>query len=246
MNQAPAKKSDLGVRTASAVVMLAVAGGALWAGGPVWSGFVVLLALGCLFEWARLVLKGGWSVLPIVVWLLLGGIYIIGGANLLHGLRVLGVQPIIEIVGLVIAVDVGAYFTGRALGGPKIAPAISPSKTWSGLIGGMVAASLVAVAITYSYHASELAAYEDYVRDFGVPVDWQVPVWSWWLGIAVGCVATVVAQAGDFLESWMKRRAGVKDSSQLIPGHGGVLDRADGLLAVLALYNLYNFALVSA
>lgn len=108
---------------------------------------------------------------------------------------------------LVWATDIGAYFAGRAIGGPKLAPRVSPNKTWAGLIGGMAATSLLAAAL----HA--------YV---GLPLR---------LTLATPLLA-VLAQAGDLYESWLKRRAGVKDSGTLIPGHGGILDRLDGLVPV--------------
>lgn len=106
---------------------------------------------------------------------------------------------------LVWATDIGAYFAGRAIGGPKIAPSISPNKTWAGLGGGMVAALLLSAALHHF---------------FALPLSL----------VALSPLLTVFAQAGDFFESWMKRRAGVKDSGRLLPGHGGVLDRLDGLV----------------
>ena len=107
---------------------------------------------------------------------------------------------------LVWACDTGAYFAGRAIGGPKLAPTISPSKTWTGLIGGVLAASLLAGALQYQ----------------GLPFH---------LVLATPLLA-VLAQLGDLYESTIKRRAGVKDSGRLLPGHGGVLDRLDGLMPV--------------
>lgn len=206
--EAPARKSDLGVRAVSAVVMLVVAGGALWLGGPVWTAFVALVALGVLWEWNRLV--HGFVANPATrgLWNAGGIVYIGGAAWTLDFLRgdAFGLAAVPVIVGAVIATDVGAYFSGRTIGGPKIAPRISPSKTWAGLLGGMAAAAAVLVATRQ-----------------GTPVHQAV---------LSGMVLAVVAQAGDFFESWMKRRAGVKDSSRLIPGHGGLFDRVDGLLAV--------------
>ncbi|MFS0771294.1 phosphatidate cytidylyltransferase [Sphingomonas sp. 1P08PE] len=111
---------------------------------------------------------------------------------------------------LVWATDIGAFFAGRSLGGPKLAPRISPAKTWSGLIGGI----LLATAFAFVMH---LAA--------GLPFR---------LVIATPLLA-VVAQGGDLLESWIKRRAGVKDSGNVLPGHGGVLDRLDGVVPVAPL-----------
>jgi phosphatidate cytidylyltransferase len=113
-------------------------------------------------------------------------------------------------LGLVWATDIGAYFAGRTLGGPKLAPHVSPSKTWSGLAGG------VAAALAFGFILHVLA---------GLPVR---------LAAASGLLA-VAAQGGDLFESWLKRRAGVKDSGTLLPGHGGVLDRLDGAVAAAPL-----------
>jgi phosphatidate cytidylyltransferase len=105
------------------------------------------------------------------------------------------------------ATDIFAYFAGRAVGGPKLAPRISPNKTWAGLIGGMAGAGLLGWLVA----------------------DWFEMEWFFlWMGAPLG----LIAQLGDLYESWEKRRAGVKDSGALLPGHGGVLDRLDGLLAV--------------
>lgn len=106
--------------------------------------------------------------------------------------------------------DIGAYSAGRAIGGPKLMPAVSPSKTWAGLIGGVVLASLFAAFLH---------------RAYGLPLR---------LTLATPVLA-VAAQAGDLYESWLKRRAGVKDSGDLLPGHGGMLDRLDGLVPVAPL-----------
>ncbi len=108
---------------------------------------------------------------------------------------------------LVWACDIGAYFTGRTVGGPKLAPRISPNKTWSGLIGGVALASVVGALL--------------HIR-FGLPLR---------MTLATPALA-VLAQVGDLYESWLKRTAGVKDSGNVLPGHGGVLDRLDGLVPV--------------
>lgn len=202
-----AKKSDLPARVASAVVMVAVAGLALWVGGGVWALFVGAVAAGVLLEWSRLVMAFVPGLAGRAVWHVAGLVYVGVACMTLIFLRspFFGPRPVLIVLGTVIAVDIWAYFTGRQFGGPKIAPAISPSKTWSGLIGGMVGATLV----MYFTH----------------PGDWRFAL--------AGPPIAIVAQAGDFFESWMKRRAGVKDSSNLIPGHGGLFDRVDGLLAVL-------------
>jgi phosphatidate cytidylyltransferase len=121
-------------------------------------------------------------------------------------------------LGLVWATDIGAYFAGRSLGGPKLAPRISPSKTWSGLGGGVLAAFLLGYAL-------HLFA--------GLPAQ---------LAASSGLLA-VAAQLGDLLESWMKRRAGVKDSGTLLPGHGGVMDRLDGVVTAAPIAALLYLAL---
>lgn len=217
MTTPPAKKSDLGVRTASAVAMLVVAGTALWLGGWAWVGFVGLVAFGVFYEWQKLVQRITETVIGRVLWSL-GGIAYFGmaAATLLFVRNApdMGVLGVLLVVLPVIATDIGAYFTGRAIGGPKIAPSISPSKTWAGLVGGMLAAGgILIVAARCSGENSVAVGY--------------LP-----LCFAAGAIMAVIAQAGDFLESWMKRRAGVKDSGSLIPGHGGLFDRVDGLIAV--------------
>ncbi|SEK36995.1 phosphatidate cytidylyltransferase [Sphingomonas palmae] len=108
---------------------------------------------------------------------------------------------------LVWMTDIGAFFAGRAIGGPKLAPRVSPNKTWAGLIGGIVAATLFALVLHVAYNLP-------------LRLLLATPV----LG--------VLAQGGDLFESWLKRRAGVKDSGNILPGHGGLLDRLDGLVPV--------------
>jgi len=108
------------------------------------------------------------------------------------------------------ATDIGAYFAGRAIGGPKLAPTISPNKTWAGLIGGMIAAAIVGALIARFGH---------------------LPTRTIW----IAPLLAVVAQAGDLVESGMKRHVGVKDAGKILPGHGGLLDRIDGMLPVAIL-----------
>ena len=228
----PAKKSDLGVRTLSAIVMVAIAGTALWLGGWFWTAFVALLACGVIFEWNKLIERFGLSGLGETLWFFAGVLYVGGAAYVMmvvrNGRQVLpldpeqsGYAPLVVLVGFilpVIAVDVGAYFAGRAIGGPKIAPKISPAKTWSGLGGGALLAGLVGVAVEYT--------------DFGPAAVPGTSTLAIGAAIIGGVLIAVLAQAGDFFESWMKRRAGVKDSGALIPGHGGLFDRLDGFISV--------------
>lgn len=252
--EAPQKKSDLGVRTLSAIVMLAVAGGALWLGGWFWAAFCVAVALGVVWEWTSLV-RGFTAPGPgQALWIIAGFVYV-GGAVLslfsLHG-QLEGTGMVLMILGAVIGTDIGAYLAGRAIGGPKIAPAISPSKTWAGLFGGILgAAAMLALfplvwegGLCRAFYATPAMGPNTFGFDgpcSGIirlgPPD-PVVVWA----LVHGAVIAVVAQAGDFFESWMKRRAGMKDSGKLIPGHGGLFDRVDGLLAVSFVLGLIGLA----
>ncbi|MCU0948090.1 MAG: phosphatidate cytidylyltransferase [Porphyrobacter sp.] len=212
---------ELAVRAASGVVMVALAAGTLWLGGWFWIGFVAILACGVLWEWNRLV--SGFGIAPAgeVVWLFAGTIYVTGAALAMIQVRFNFPELVVlaAFIAPIIAVDVGAYFAGRAIGGPKIAPRISPSKTWAGLLGGALAAGLVGAGVE--------------IADIGPGADLPgYSVSALGLALLTGLVIAVLAQGGDFFESWMKRRAGVKDSSRLIPGHGGLFDRLDGFLAV--------------
>ncbi len=230
MTDGTPKKSDLGTRTISAIVMVAVAGAALWLGGWLWTIFVAAVALGVLYEWAQLARGFCKSPPSLSAWISIGVAYVgLAGYELVflrHQFPTL--YPLLEVVLGVIATDVGAYTAGRTFGGPKIAPSISPSKTWSGLAGGMIAAALVMVAITWLEvrHSFSMEGGCATSRTCPAFADQAIPV------ALSGFVLAIVAQAGDFFESWMKRRAGVKDSGHLIPGHGGLFDRVDGLMAV--------------
>jgi phosphatidate cytidylyltransferase len=227
----PSRASDLGTRTVSALVMLAVAGFALWAGGMAWLVFVLVIGIGVWFEWSALVLlmypPGGRRT----AWRYGGAVYCGIACAVLLALRDLpdGLFTVLMIVGAVIGTDIGAYLFGRTIGGPKIAPAISPSKTWAGLAGGMTGAAMVLIAMAWmeQRHALSLEGGCAMSRTCPSLVS-QVPV----LAVS-GVVLAVIAQTGDFFESWMKRKAGVKDSGKLLPGHGGLFDRVDGLLLVL-------------
>ncbi len=201
-------KSDLGIRIISALVLFAIAGTALWLGGI---AFGLLLLVGSalvLVEWFALVramtLGSGAKAALMVA----GPVLVLGAIAGLWFIRDrLGVTAALWVFGMVWATDIGAYFAGRAFGGARLAPRISPSKTWSGLVGGMIASLIASATIG------------DRAGILGVPL---------WIGIFMGALA----QLGDLGESWMKRRAGVKDSGKLIPGHGGLYDRVDGLLPV--------------
>lgn len=119
------------------------------------------------------------------------------------------------------ATDIGAFFAGKSLGGPKLAPRISPAKTWAGLLGGVIAAGLLGYLAAWYF---EIDAAPD--------AQTGEPSWLFQSFLYLGAPLAIVAQAGDLYESWVKRRCGVKDSGTILPGHGGVLDRCDGLIAV--------------
>jgi phosphatidate cytidylyltransferase len=216
----PPKKSDLGVRVLSAIVMVAVAGTALWLGGLVWMVFVALVALGVLWEWVKLAFAFEKGPAGQAMWVLAGLVYIGSAALTLIVVRDEELGVILGFILAVVAVDIGAYALGRTLGGPKIAPSISPSKTWAGLLGGIIAALSLYVASSVIY-----GGFEPTSR-------------FWMVAIGLSALFAIIAQAGDFFESWMKRKAGVKDSGSLIPGHGGLFDRIDGHLAVFAILGI--------
>ena len=190
-----------------------------------WSAaaFVALVAAGVFWEWSDLVLRFAQRPIARVLWIVAGVVYLFVAAVALIELRKDSLAVACQLLLMVIAVDVGAYFAGRTIGGPKIAPTISPSKTWAGLAGGILAASVA--------HA--------------VAMPWTDPDFPTLSAVAIaafsllgGTLVAVIAQLGDFFESRMKRKAGVKDSGSLIPGHGGLFDRVDGLVAVLFVVGL--------
>jgi phosphatidate cytidylyltransferase len=138
----------------------------------------------------------------------------------LRAAPVAGIISVLWIIGIVVATDVGAYFAGRGIGGPKLAPRISPSKTWSGSIGGVVCAGFASGAAAWLAGGA---------GSLGI--------------VALGGLLAVVAQCGDLLESALKRHFDVKDAGSLIPGHGGVLDRLDGFLSVAPVVALVTWGL---
>lgn len=217
------QQSDLGLRTLSGIVMVAVAGLALWVGGLLFWIFCGLIAFGVLFEYWGLVRKFTESVAARSGWLAFGVLYIGLAALALAFFRLkeeTGLEALMLIC-VVIVTDVGAYFAGRSIGGPKLAPRISPNKTWAGLVGGMIAATVLWTS-------------------YNMLTDGQ----SMRIAVVGGALMAVVAQMGDLLESWMKRRAGVKDSGAAIPGHGGLFDRADGMIAVFFVIGLTHITFI--
>lgn len=204
--------------------MLLVAGLAFRVGGLWFDLFIAAAAFGIFVEYVRLATRIAQNPARLGSMVIVGAIYV-GWAGL--ALAVMPEPMVLAVIGLVICTDTGAYFTGRALGGPKIAPRISPSKTWAGLLGGMAAAGIWAgvVVLSAGYLVSAMGP-------TGPSVAEALKVANLGMAAIAGAVLAVFAQIGDFYESWLKRRAGVKDSSRLIPGHGGLFDRLDGLLPV--------------
>ena len=250
--------SDLGPRAASSVVMIAAALSTLWLGGDVFILFWLGCALALHWEWqaiigapqftarffggafflllAVLLLRSGsldWAFVAVgigasaMAWLGGPGKRVWAGAGLVYAasvvisvtlLRVLsridGVEAILWLFAVVWGTDIMAYFGGRLIGGPKLWPRLSPSKTWAGFLVGVSSGGLLGLLCLSLWPGAEPAS----------------------LGalFVLGVLAGVIAQAGDFFESWIKRRFGVKDSSRLIPGHGGFMDRLDGFIAAAA------------
>lgn len=145
-------------------------------------------------------------------WFPMGVIYVAAPAAALVAIRVeptYGMASLIWIIALVVAADTGGYLVGRTVGGPKLVPRISPNKTWSGLGGAVLGAALAGLCTAFILNHTNV-----------------------WMLTLISAVLGLLEQGGDLVESAFKRHFGVKDTSQIIPGHGGVLDRVDGLLAV--------------
>jgi phosphatidate cytidylyltransferase len=161
-----------------------------------WVGFAVLFGLAALVALFGRRLSSGW-----------GFFYIGAPALALIVLEWARFDLVLWAMLVTWATDIFAYFAGRSIGGPKLAPRISPNKTWAGLIGGMTGAAVVGAVTAYAFDLGSLF-------------------------LLAGAPMGLLAQLGDLYESKVKRRLGVKDSGALLPGHGGVLDRLDGLLPV--------------
>jgi phosphatidate cytidylyltransferase len=203
-------------------LQLAILGVAVTAVGLIFPQLWHAVLGGALFAVALVIVAGHLRGRPLA-WVALGGLYVVLPCIAIIWLRaepLTGRTVAFWLLFVVWATDIGAYFAGRTIGGPKLAPAISPNKTWAGLLGGMACAGLVGGLVA------------------------QLTALTSVTGLTLASVVlAVVAQAGDLAESAWKRHFGVKDSGSLIPGHGGILDRVDGLLfaalgaAMMALAN---------
>jgi phosphatidate cytidylyltransferase len=251
------KWADLRTRILSAIVMVAVGAVEIWLGGTAFAVLVVILTAVMVWELAGMTapwqqasprVVAGIAALALVIALFmpdpvalllllapgivlaltprrdrwLAAVYavaiLVAGFGLILLRQAGGSGAILWLVAVVVTSDVLGYFVGRTFGGPKFWPAVSPKKTWSGTVAGWVGAALVGVIVVLWVGAS-------------------------WLLVPVSALVAFAGQMGDIAESWVKRRAGVKDASDLIPGHGGVLDRFDALIgAMVFLLGLGLFA----
>lgn len=208
--------SELKPRFVSSLVLVAVFLTAEIIGGMLFVALVLAAAMLMIREWDGLTHQYGgrwpWYGIAYVTIPCLSLLWLRGIATVDHPHAGMGI--VLYLLFVVSATDIGAYFVGKRFGRTKLAPAISPGKTWEGLAGGVGAAGLVGLAsyLFTNYPTSALHC------------------------MAIGMLLAFVAQAGDLFESWLKRKAGVKNSSNLIPGHGGLLDRVDGLLAASVVF----------
>ena len=250
---------NLRTRIIAALVLAPAAIGIAWAGGVLWIGLVTLAAIGMYVEWltivgtaqdkqtvaagiAALVLSGlslalGYGAFSLVVlvigtaavaavsrrlrlWSVAGFCYAAAAAFASAQVRLddaYGFVALIFVMLVVWAADIGGYFAGRGIGGPKLWPRVSPKKTWAGAIGGFAGGLVVAAGFA------------------AVGIGKLTPL------LLLAAFLSVVSQSGDLFESAVKRRFGVKDSSQIIPGHGGLLDRLDGFVAAIVVAALFGF-----
>jgi len=250
--------SDLGARIASGLVLAAGGVIAAWLGGPWLAGACGAAVVAMSYEWARMsepkaimpafwfvltgslgaVMFSSWQRLDYgLAWLALcalasagrrrslAGVLATAGGALYIGLPPAvflwlrdrgpeGLETILALFAIIWAGDIAAYFGGKLIGGPKIAEGLSPRKTWSGIIAGVLAGAVAGLGCGYLFQTA-----------LDLRVAWSV----------IGALIAFAGLMGDLFESFLKRRFGVKDTSRLIPGHGGVLDRIDSLMAAAPL-----------
>lgn len=209
-----ASRNNLVLRVVSSAVLAPLAIAAAYVGGVVYAIFWIAASAIVLWEWARLVTGARLRVFALIDWLAGGVAYagvLLFAPLILRRDPAFGLTAILFLFAIVWATDIVAYFAGRAIGGPKLWPALSPKKTWAGALGGTlggIAAGLLTVKL------------------MGLSLTPML--------VLVACVLSIAAQGGDLLESAIKRHFGAKDASQLIPGHGGLMDRLDGFLTAVA------------
>jgi phosphatidate cytidylyltransferase len=240
-------------RVIAALILAPAAIAIAWAGGWLWAGLVTMAAIGLYVEWLMIVglgrnagvIAAGTAALSLAGFCLASGrieaalvtvtLGVVSVGFFCPGKRAWGAAgfcyaavalvasilvrldatagfvALIMVLLIVWVTDIGGYFAGRGIGGPKLWPRVSPKKTWAGAIGGFIASLAIAAAFAW----------------FGFGK--MGPL------LLLGAALSIASQLGDLFESAVKRRFGVKDSSQIIPGHGGLLDRLDGFVAAIAL-----------
>lgn len=191
------------LRIVSAAVLGPIAIAAAYFGGWPFAVFWAAAAAAVLWEWTKLVTGLIWTMAGIGY----AGIMLLAPL-LLRADNTYGFLALVLLFAIVWTTDILGYFAGRAIGGPKLLPAISPKKTWSGAIAGTLGAMIVAVLVANYFGTFNTTAIA-----------------------IIALLLSIMAQLGDLLESWVKRQFGAKDASHLIPGHGGVMDRLDGFWA---------------
>lgn len=241
--------ADLRTRFVSAIVMVSVGAAEIWLGGPSFAVLVVLLTAGMIWELASITapvqknrplvmagigaaalgaalvlrsdLAAAFLMIPSLALALtprrdrrIAAIYaaavMVAGYGLVDFRDEAGTAGVLWLVIIVVTSDVAGYFVGRMVGGPKFWPRVSPKKTWSGTVAGWIGAALVGAGFVLAGLGG-------------------------WILVPLSALVALAGQLGDIAESWVKRRAGVKDSSSLIPGHGGLLDRFDALIGAMVL-----------
>ena len=249
---------NLVMRVAAAVVLAPLAIAVAYAGGWLWAALVTLTAIGLYFEWlmvvgartprlvmagaaalaiAGLLLAAGRTDASIIVLIVgLAGVMVVSPERRLWTATGFGYAAAAEVASVLVrhdqahgfvalilillvvwVTDIGGYFAGRGIGGPKLWPRVSPKKTWAGAIGGFAASLAVAAGFA------------------AIGLGKTGPM------LVLGAVLSIASQLGDLFESAVKRRFGVKDSSHIIPGHGGLLDRLDGFVAAIVLAAIFGF-----
>jgi len=246
-------------RVITALIMMLVLLPALFNASPLpFCGLALLMIAAGAWEWGRLVGYGGRTALAVgalcaamclaswyagwldqkmpLLWGDVGALWVAWLA--VAQARVIGINYLLSVMALVWAADIAAYFAGRALGGRfskvKLAPTISPGKSWEGVWGGMLGVLVLACLWRWADVANAVAVPSLYSLLY---------VRAWWLMLVAVLFMAAMSVVGDLVESLIKRSAGVKDSSGLLPGHGGVLDRLDALLPTLPLAMMLHSSL---
>lgn len=206
--------SSLTLRLISSAILIPIVIAAIVMGGWVFAAFVFIAMSIAYYEWLHL------SKNALIR---LGGIFYLGAAG--YAMLLLrdytgGIEWCVFLMLAIWASDSGAYLFGKTIGGPKMSPTVSPNKTWSGYIGALLSPALVMVICVHVLTPTVLIEQT------------PSPAMTFLAGIAIG----IAGQSGDLLISYMKRKVGLKDTGNLIPGHGGILDRIDALILALPLY----------